>query len=101
MLAETAALCTELGHRVEQPDPVIDREAVVPTFLPRSGEHGREPFEPSHAGRPPREDEVERMTWLTAQMGDNVTAPDYVRATQAAHRLGRQMAEFHPSATSC
>ena len=33
LLAETVALCTDLGHRVEQRDPVIDREAVVPTFL--------------------------------------------------------------------
>ncbi len=47
------------------------------------------------AGRPPREGEVERITWLTAKMGEKVTAADYVRATQAAHRLGRQMAAFH------
>ena len=38
---------------------------------------------------------MERITWLTAQMGENLSAPDYVRATQAAHRLGRQMAAFH------
>jgi amidase len=47
------------------------------------------------AGRPARESEVERITWLTAKMGENVSAADYVRATQAAHRLGRQMAAFH------
>ena len=47
------------------------------------------------AGRAPRENEVERITWLTAKLGENVRAPDYVRATQAAHRLGRQMAAFH------
>jgi Asp-tRNA(Asn)/Glu-tRNA(Gln) amidotransferase A subunit family amidase len=46
-------------------------------------------------GRPAREEEVERITWLTARLGDGVTAADYVRATQAAHRLGRQMAAFH------
>ena len=47
------------------------------------------------AGRPPRPDEVERVTWGTAQKGEKITAADYVRATQAAHRLGRQMAAFH------
>jgi len=33
-----------------------------------------------------------------AKLGDRVTAADYVRATQAAHRLSRQMAAFHASA---
>ena len=35
------------------------------------------------------------MTWATGELGEKVTAADYVRATQAAHRLGRQMAAFH------
>src|SRR5262245_61097947 len=96
LLAETVALCTDLGHRVEQRDPVIDREAVVPTFLKLASANTVVNLS-SHpsAGRPAREEEVERITWLTARMGENLTAPDYVRATQAAHRLGRQMAAFH------
>jgi Asp-tRNA(Asn)/Glu-tRNA(Gln) amidotransferase A subunit family amidase len=28
-------------------------------------------------------------------MGESIAAADYVRATQTAHRLGRQMAAFH------
>ncbi len=96
LLAETVALCAELGHRVEQRDPVIDREAVVPTFLKLASANTvvNLASHPS-AGRPARESEVERITWLTAQMGESLSAPDYVRATQAAHRLGRQMAAFH------
>ena len=35
------------------------------------------------------------VTWGTAQKGERVSAADYVRATQTAHRLGRQMAAFH------
>ncbi|MGH7278419.1 MAG: amidase family protein, partial [Candidatus Rokuibacteriota bacterium] len=46
-------------------------------------------------GRPPRADEVERVTWATGQLGEKVTAADYVRATQTAHKLGRQTAAFH------
>src|SRR5436190_21118128 len=33
VLAETVRLCADLGHRVEERDPDIDRAAVVPTFL--------------------------------------------------------------------
>jgi Asp-tRNA(Asn)/Glu-tRNA(Gln) amidotransferase A subunit family amidase len=29
------------------------------------------------------------------ERGERVSGPDYVRATQAAHRLGRQMGAFH------
>jgi amidase len=31
----------------------------------------------------------------TGRLGERVTGADYVRATQTAHRLGRQMAAFH------
>jgi len=47
------------------------------------------------AGRSARQDEVERVTWATARLGDRVTGADYVRAIHTAHRLGRQMAQFH------
>ena len=46
-------------------------------------------------GRPPRPGEVENVTYATGQLGEKVTAADYIRATQTAHLLGRQMAAFH------
>jgi amidase len=96
VLRETAALCTDLGHQVAQADPTLDGAAVVPTFLTFAAANtlvnlGGHPT----AGRMPRPAEVERVTWATAQKGERLTAADYVRATQTAHRLGRQMAAFH------
>ena len=38
---------------------------------------------------------MEKVTYATGQLGEKVTAADYIRATQTAHRLGRQMAAFH------
>src|SRR5262249_1242841 len=95
-LAETVVFCKDLGHRVEEADPEIDRAAVIPTFLTFAAANmvvtlGSHPT----AGRPARKGEVENATWGTAQRGESITAPDYVRATQAAHKLGRQMAAFH------
>jgi len=95
-LAETVELCAELGHRVEERDPQIERDAVVRTFLTLASANTvvNLATHPS-SGRPASKDEVERITWLTAKMGEKVSGADYVRATQTAHRLGRQMAAFH------
>jgi len=96
LLADTVELCVDLGHHVEERDPQIDGAAVVPTFLTLASANTVVNLA-SHptAGRPAREGEVERITWLTAKMGEKISAPEYVRATQTAHRLGRQMAAYH------
>jgi Asp-tRNA(Asn)/Glu-tRNA(Gln) amidotransferase A subunit family amidase len=98
VLRETARLCADLGHQVEHADPAIDGTAVVPTFLTLIAANTVVNLA-SHptAGRPPRPGEVEKVTYATGQTGERITAADYVRATQAAHRLGRQMAAFHAS----
>jgi amidase len=95
-LAETVKLCADLGHHVEEANPAIDGDAVVPTFLTLAAANTVVNLSGNPAkGRPAREDEVERITWATAKLGERTTAADYVRATQTAHRLGRQMAAFH------
>jgi Asp-tRNA(Asn)/Glu-tRNA(Gln) amidotransferase A subunit family amidase len=96
VLGETAKLCGDLGHHLEEADPAIDRAAVVPTFMTIVAANtvvnlGTHPT----AGRPPRPDEVERVTWETAKLGEKISGADYVRAIHTAHRLGRQMAAFH------
>src|SRR5215813_10751824 len=95
-LAETAKLCADLGHEVEEANPKIDAEAVVPTFLTLASANTVVNLA-SHPtkGRSPWLGEVENVTYATGQLGEKVTAADYIRATQTAHRLGRQMAAFH------
>ncbi|MBI3826912.1 MAG: amidase [Candidatus Rokubacteria bacterium] len=96
LLRDVARLCADLGHRVEEARPEVDGDAMVPAFLTLVTANTVVNLA-SHAskGRPPREDEVERVTWATGQKGERVSGADYVRATQTAHRLGRQMAAFH------
>ena len=100
VLEETAALAADLGHFVEEADTAIDSaidgEEIVPAFLTVMGVNTVVNLS-SHpsAGRAAREDEVERITWLTAKLGEATSSADYVRATQTMHRLGRQMAAFH------
>lgn len=98
LLEETVQMCIDLGHLVEERDPEIDGDAVVPTFLTLVAANTVVNLagHPT-AGRAAREGDVERITWLTAKMGEKISAADYVRATQTAHRIGRQMAAFHSS----
>jgi len=95
-LGDAAKLCGDLGHRVEPADPSIDRPSVVSTFLTLAAANTVVNLA-SHPtkGRSARADEVETVTWATAKLGEKISGADYVRATQAAHRLGRQMAAFH------
>jgi Asp-tRNA(Asn)/Glu-tRNA(Gln) amidotransferase A subunit family amidase len=95
-LHDVAQLCATLGHHVIEANPDIEREAVIPTFLTLMAANTAVNIA-SHptAGRPARQDEVEKVTWGSAQMATRINAADYVRATQTAHRLGRQMAAFH------
>ncbi len=96
LLEQTVQLCADLGHQVEEISPEVDAADIVPAFLTLTAANTAVNLA-SHptAGRPAREDQVERVTWLTAKIGEKISAEDYVRATQAAHRLGRQMAAFH------
>lgn len=96
-LADTVRLCADLGHTVEEANPEVDGALVVPTFLTLAAANTvvNLASHPTATGRPPREGEVEKVTMATGRLGEWVTGADYVRATQAAHRLGRQMAAFH------
>jgi Asp-tRNA(Asn)/Glu-tRNA(Gln) amidotransferase A subunit family amidase len=95
-LRETAQLCADLGHQVEEADPIVDGEQVVPTFLTLASVNTVVNLA-SHPtkGRTAQPGEVENVTYATGQLGERVAAADYVRATQTMHRLGRQMAAFH------
>jgi Asp-tRNA(Asn)/Glu-tRNA(Gln) amidotransferase A subunit family amidase len=95
-LQDTAALCAELGHHVEEVDPAVDGEQVVPTFLTLAAVNTVVNLS-SHPtkGRPAEPGEVENVTYATGKLGEGISSADYVRATQTMHRLGRQMAAFH------
>lgn len=95
-LQETVKLCQDLGHHVEEADPQVDGELVVPTFVTVAAVNtvvnlGSHPTK----GRPAEYGEVENVTFNTGKLGESISSADYVRATQTMHRLSRQMAAFH------
>lgn len=96
-LDDTARLCADFGHHVEEADPQVDGDAIVPTFLTLIAANTVVNVEGHPGGKKPRADELEKVTWAMYERGQRVTGPEYVRATQTAHRLGRQMAAFQAS----
>ena len=94
-LEDTAKLLADLGHEVEEADPAVDGEQIVPTFLTISCANMVVNLSSNPAkGRYALPEEVERIVWLAGERGQKIGAADYVRATQTQHRLGRQMAAF-------
>ena len=91
----TAKTLGDLGHNMEEADPDIDRESVIPTFRAVSAGNVAATLRSHPAGKKPGPGDVERVTAAAAKLGEEMSGGDYVRATQAGHRLGRQMATFH------
>ena len=95
VLQETADICTDLGHEVHDADPAIDRDLVIATFRTLSAVNVLNTLQSHPENRDPTPDEVETVVYRTMQLAKRIDAASYMRATQAAHRLGRQMAAFH------
>jgi amidase len=93
---DTARLCQSLGHAVEEAQPQVDgaelREAqrVIAISNLRVTLDARA----RATGKPWSEENVERMTYLSAKGVDEVNGADYARSIQAIHRAGRQVGRF-------
>jgi Asp-tRNA(Asn)/Glu-tRNA(Gln) amidotransferase A subunit family amidase len=94
-LREIAGVCRDLGHEVAEVDPDVEGDAMVPAFLTLASANTVVNLASHPSGRAPAPGEIETVTRDTAELGRRVTGPEYLRATQTAHRLGRQMAAFH------
>ena len=93
---ETARLCLELGHEVEEAAPEIDAAALGNATRLIVGANIRATVtERSEAlGRKAREDELEPQTWAMAAVAEEYDSAAYVRATRTVHAVGRQVAAF-------
>ena len=95
-VAQAAKLCEELGHRIEEASPVIDEvlhnqaRRIIRAANTRATLEARG----KRLGREVRPDDVETITWLTAEIARNLTAADYAWAIRAAHQIGRVVGRF-------
>jgi amidase len=88
---KTASLCESLGHHVEEillPGN-FQMMAVALNVIVGANIASLIQAEATRRGAPAREDEVERLTWLTFQEGSRITALRYTEAMNTLHGFGR------------
>jgi amidase len=95
-VVQAAKLCESLGHHLEEATPAIDEAARAQAARAISCAHTRAALETRGEvlGRPPRPEDVEAVTWATAEYGRTISASDYARAIVVMHRTGRVVGHF-------
>ncbi len=96
----TGEALAALGHEVveshpdalEEPDLVAGVATVIMCHTARALDGWSEKL-----GETITETDVEPMTWRLAEIARGMSAPDYLRAIENVHRLGRQMAAWWES----
>ena len=93
---ETAKLCESLGHIVEEAAPDLDARAMRHAWRVIISSNIRNicDLRAAALGRPATEQDVEKISWLSAEEGGRLTGSDYARAIQIIHAIGRRFAAF-------
>jgi amidase len=95
-VAQATKLCADLGHHLEEASPVVDEELHSQARRIIRAANTRATLEArgKRLGREVRPDDVETITWLTAEIARKLTAADYAWAIRAAHQIGRVVGRF-------
>ena len=93
---ETAKLCAELGHTVEEAAPAFSAEAAIWTWRTIAGAHIRNNIDMrlKALGRPLRQGDVEPITALWAEEGAQVSGADFARALLTQQAITRSFGHF-------
>ena len=87
---ETARLCADLGHEVEEALPVIDREQTVKAFIVLWSAGTASTLKALGASK----EQVEPLSWALYEMGCGYDAADYLHALQTVQKISRDIARF-------
>ena len=93
---ETARLCEELGHIVEEASPswnLAEAGAAYSTVV--NANVARTVADRARiVGRPPGPGDLETGIWLRVEEGNRTDALQYLKALATLHRVGREVSEF-------
>lgn len=91
-----AKLCESLGHTVVEASPQFDTELFSRSTLPiiSASIAADVSSRLEVLNREMKSDDVEKVTATFVERGQNISGPDYVKAVQGIHAIGRQVAPF-------
>ena len=93
---DAARACEELGHRVEEAQPLIGQEALGAAFTTVWAVGAAWEIDGLGflTGQTPRQDLFEPLTWALYQRGKQVSAVEYQNAVLTFQMTGRQVGAF-------
>jgi amidase len=94
---QAAKLCAELGHKVDEAAPTIDRDALVHAYLCQVAAGVASEIDDAEGwvGRKARPSDFEPATWFLNQLGRALSAAELQHGRDLTHALGRTMGAFH------
>jgi len=94
---DAAALCADLGHRVEEAAPDVDPERMAGVFdvLWTVGIATELAAWARAIGRDPGQADVEPLTWAMYRAGRARSGVDYLLSVEDMQRITRRVARFH------
>lgn len=92
----TVKTLRDLGHEVVEAKPDIPADAAASIFLPTWAAYlaWEIDSETMRRGRPPKDDELQPLTWGFYEIGKTITASQFLILRTQAQLLGRKMADF-------
>ena len=96
VVRDTALLCQQLGHRVEEAQCPLSPEELhnCATLILSAHVHADIQARCKAIGREFRREDVSRVTWRMARAGAEASASEYAAALNHIHYIGRRMGQF-------
>jgi amidase len=96
---QTARLCEELGHTVEEAAPQYDVEGLDTNYnrIFAVGAAANITLRARALGQEPDPAGFERVTWAMVELGRQIAAPAYVTMLNRLHAISREIALFFES----
>lgn len=92
---DSAALCAELGHRIEETAPTFDEVVLTRAFITiYAAAAAKNMATLEREGFTIRREDFEPVTWALREMGMQVNAGAYLLALQDLQRVSRDVARF-------
>ncbi len=93
---DAAELCEDLGHHVEEYEPDVDADTLNEVFISAwsAGTAAGIDGTAFLSGNEPTREQFETLTWGLYEMGQGISAPDYLMAIQLIQAVSRDIMSF-------